>query len=113
MCRFFRISRAADYAWGHKLDQNDVDQERMHWVDEAHWASHRRYGYRRIKLWLLRERGVNLNHKAILRLMRKLGIRSIARRPQPYRRLGEEKTSNVIPMCLTEILPPHARTRNG
>jgi len=87
MCRFFRISRAAYYGWVQHMEQDDPDQERLEWVHEAYRASHRRYGYRRIKLWLMRRRQVNLNHKTILRLMRKLGVRSIARRPRPYHRL--------------------------
>lgn len=80
MCAFFGMSRAAYYAWLKRQQQDDPDQERMGWIQEAYQASHRTYGYRRIHLWLDQERGRVLNHKAILRIMQKMGIRSIARR---------------------------------
>lgn len=89
MCRFFGVSRAAYYAWVRKQCQADPDDSRMCLVQEAYFASRQTYGYRRIRIWLQRERGVCLNHKTVLRLMRKLGIRSIARRRRVYwRRTG-------------------------
>ena len=57
----------------------------MNLVEEAYLASRRTYGYRRITIWITQHKGVTLNHKAVLRLMNKLGIRSVARRPNPYR----------------------------
>ena len=42
----------------------------------------RRYGYRRIVLWLRQKRAMIINHKAVLRLMNRLGIHSIARQTQ-------------------------------
>jgi putative transposase len=84
MCLFFGVSRAAYYAWVRQLTHADRDGERLDWVREAFGASHQTYGYRRIRLWLHRHRNVWLNHKTVLRLMRKLGIRSIARRRKAY-----------------------------
>jgi len=84
MCLFFGVSRAAYYAWVRQLTHADRDDERLDWVREAFGTSHQTYGYRRIRLWLQRHRNVWLNHKTVLRLMRKLGIRSIARRRKTY-----------------------------
>jgi putative transposase len=84
MCIFFGVSRAAYYAWVRQLTQVDRDRDRLDWVQEAFVASHQTYGYRRIRIWLQGHRKVYLNHKTVLRLMRKLGIRSIARRRKAY-----------------------------
>lgn len=100
LCAYFRVSRAAYYAWRGRVDQTDKDQERMRWVQEAYQASHRTYGYRRIKLWLVQKRGLNLNHKAVLRLMNKLGIRSIARRRRPYPKLEQLDSFHRYPNLL-------------
>lgn len=54
-------------------------------VLEAYDRSRRTYGYRRIQIWIEREYGINLNHKSVLRLMRKLNIRSVARQRNPYK----------------------------
>lgn len=80
MCRFFGISRAAYYAWVKGLDQPNPDQSRMELVQEAYRQSRRTYGYRRIALWLRKHKGIAINHKAVLRLMNKLNIHSVARK---------------------------------
>ena len=85
MCKFFGVSRAAYYEWVRQLDQPDPDGERVKLVQEAYEKSHRAYGYRRITWWLKRQRGLYLNHKAVLRLMNKLNIRSVARKRKVYR----------------------------
>lgn len=85
MCEFFGVSRAAYYAWVKALDRPDPDKERMSWVQEAYEISHCTYGYRRIGLWLDRQKGVCINHKTILRLMNKLNIRSVARKRKVFR----------------------------
>lgn len=89
MCSFFGISRAAYYTWVKRQDQPDPDIGRMKLVEEAYLASKKTYGYRRIHLWIKQYKGITINHKTVLRLMRKLGIRSIARRRRPHP-TGEE-----------------------
>lgn len=42
------------------------------------------YGCRRIRRWLQRKKGLSVNLKAILRIMRKLGLQSVIRRRRPY-----------------------------
>lgn len=78
------------------MAQPDPDEPRLQLVQEAHVASHRTYGYRRIQIWLERKRGIHLNHKAVLRLMQKRGLRSIARRRRPWR-LGVAETEHRYP----------------
>ena len=100
MCAFFGISRAAYYAWVKRLDQPDPDAERMEQIQEAYEKSHCTYGYRRITLWLQKQKGVCLNHKAVLRLtlapgasagVNKLNLRSVARQRKIFRRAGKAK----------------------
>lgn len=87
MCEFLGVSRAAYYAWVKCLEQPDPDQERMEQVQEAYVKSHRTYGYRRIALWLHKQKGVRMNHKTVLRLMNKLNIRSVARKRKVFRKM--------------------------
>jgi len=70
------------------VDEPDNDQERMRLVSEAYEQSRKTYGYRRIGIWIRREYGLEINHKAVLRLMRKLNIRSIARKRNPYKQIN-------------------------
>lgn len=80
MCNFFGVSRAAYYAWRNRLDQPDPGQERKELIREAYEASHHTYGYRRITSWVAKQKGVCINHKATLRLMRLMGLQSEIRR---------------------------------
>jgi len=68
-----------------RKDRPDPDWEKKQLVLEAYEKSRKTYGYRRIQIWIEREHGVKINHKAVLRLMRKLNIRSVARKRNPYR----------------------------
>ena len=69
------------------MDRPDPNQDRMQLVSEAYERSRKTYGYRRIQIWIEREYGIKINHKAVLRLMRKLHIRSLARKRNPYRQI--------------------------
>ena len=68
------------------MDEVDKDRDRMKLVLEAYEKSRKTYGYRRIQIWIEREHGIKINHKAVLRLMQKLQIHSIARKRNPYRK---------------------------
>ncbi len=92
MCAFFGISRAAYYAWRRRMDRPDPDQERLKAVLDAYETSKRTYGYRRIEIWLRQKRGLVINHKAVLRLMNRLGIHSVARRRKLYRKMSQLAT---------------------
>jgi transposase InsO family protein len=85
MCTFLGVSRAAYYVWVKRLERADADGERLEQVQEAYERSHCTYGYRRIVLWLYKHKGVCINHKAVLRLMHKLNIRSVARKRKAFK----------------------------
>jgi len=90
MCAFFGISRAAYYAWRQGMDKPDRDAERKKLIEEAYMASKKTYGYRRIGLWLRQKRSTIINHKAVLRLMNHLGIRSVARQRKIFTKTSLE-----------------------
>jgi len=72
----------------------------MELVEEAFMASRRIYGYRRIQIWIAQHKGVIINHKAVLRLMNKLGIRSQARKRNPFRLSMENRRIHHYPHLL-------------
>ncbi len=69
LCRFFNISRAAYDEWVKRANKPDKDTERVELVREAYEKSRKTYGYRRITLGIQQNKGIAINHKAILRLM--------------------------------------------
>jgi transposase InsO family protein len=109
MCAFFGISRAAYYAWRKRIDRPDPDAQRKELIAEAYTTSKKRYGYRRIGLWLREKRAMIINHKAVLRLMNQLGIHSIARKRKPYLKTSQPETyhhyENVLNREFTATQP--------
>ena len=89
MCVFFGVSRAAYYTWVKEMDQPDPDTERKQLIQEAYEKSHKSYGYRRITLWLRKHKGICINHKAVLRLMSRMNIHSVARKRKIYKKVTE------------------------
>ena len=85
MCAFFGVSRAAYYAWVKRSAGPDPEAGRKELIQKAYQASHRTYGYRRVTWWIAQKWGVTINHKAVLRLMNQLGIRSVARKRRIYK----------------------------
>ena len=100
MCNFFGISRAAYYAWRKRTTRPDRDLPCMKLVEEAYLASRRTYGYRRIQIWIAQHKSVTINHKAVLRLMNKLGIRSQARKRYPFRVPKSKQRTHRYPHLL-------------
>jgi putative transposase len=89
MCEFFRISRAAYYAWRKRIDQGDKDTMRMKLIKDVWEKSHRTYGYRRVTIWIQQNTNTRINHKAVLRLMNKMNIRSVARKRKVFKKLNQ------------------------
>ena len=83
MSEYLGVSRSGYYAWVDRLGQTDRDSAAMEMVVAAYQHSHRTYGYRRVTDWLQRRPETYLNHKRVLRLMRKLGIRMAWGEHQP------------------------------
>lgn len=109
MCSFFGISRAAYYAWRKQIHGSEREVEREQLIRMAYLLSKKTYGYRRIGLWLRQNLGVVINHKAVSRLMNRLGIHSIARQRKPFRKLSQLETyhlyQNVLNRDFTAMGP--------
>jgi len=109
MCKFFGVSRAAYYAWVKHMDWPDRNAQRKQLIQEAYEKSRQTYGYRRIGLWIRRHTGQSINHKAVLRLMNSLHIRSVARKRRIFKRMTEldiyHRYENVLQREFTASQP--------
>lgn len=74
LCRLLEVSRSGYYKWLHRLDRPDKDAVIADLISQCQGRTRKTYGYRRVKIWLLRETGLVMNHKAVLRVMRKYGL---------------------------------------
>ncbi len=84
MCIFFGVSRSGYYAWTKKADKEDPDKQIGELIRECQKKTRQTYGYRRVQIWLLREFGLVINHKAVLRVMNKYNLLSKSRRKRKW-----------------------------
>lgn len=84
MCGLFEVSRSGYYAWRKRQGQENKEQWLIDRIVECQQRCKQTYGIRRVRLWIQRQTGRNVNVKAILRIMRKLDLLSQVRRRRPY-----------------------------
>jgi len=92
MCEFFGVSRSGYYKWRKRKHSIDNDSVIGELIQQCQKQTKQTYGYRRVKIWLLRETGIIINHKAVLRIMHKFNLLAEIRRPKPlYQRQAQFK----------------------
>lgn len=69
-----------------------------------------KYGWRTVKMRLQRERGIVMNHKKIIRIMKKYGLVTKIRRKNPYKAIMkktvEHRTfTNTLDRAFTQTIP--------
>ena len=84
MCKFFEVSRSGYYDWLKRVEQPDKDETVAKLIMDCQKKTNYTYGYRRVQIWLQRETALNVNHKAVLRIMNKYGLLSQIRRRRKY-----------------------------
>ena len=84
MCIFFGVSRSGYYSWTKRVDKDDPDKQAGELIRQCQQKTRQTYGYRRVQIWLLREFGIVMNHKAVLRLMNKYNLLSKSRRKRKW-----------------------------
>lgn len=84
MCRVFEVSRSGYYAWRERAGKENKDAWLEALIIECQRLSKQTYGVRRVRRWLKRVHHVEVNRKAVLRIMRKLDLLAQVRRRRPY-----------------------------
>ena len=76
MCQLAGVSRASYYRHLVEVAPDEAEMEIQAAIQEVVVANHRRYGYRRVTMELHR-RGMQVNHKRVLRIMREDSLLAI------------------------------------
>ena len=84
MCKFFSVSRSGYYDYIKRSKCNSRDQWLVDMIVECRKKCSKTYGYRRVQIWIERNKGIKINHKAILRVMNKYNLLSDIRRAKKY-----------------------------
>lgn len=107
MCSVFGVSRSGYYAWRKRQGEAPKDQWLVDLIIECQQLCKQTYGIRRVRLWLQKRKGKNVNLKAILRIMRKLDLLAQIRRRRPYTRYRQavHKYPDLLQRAFMQPLP--------
>lgn len=107
MCEVFEASRSGYYAWRKRQGREAKDQWLVDLIAQCQQICKQTYGIRRVRRWIQRQTGKTVNVKAILRIMRKLGLLSVVRRRRPYTRYQQavHKYPNLLNRCFDQVMP--------
>lgn len=96
MCKYFGVSKSGYYKY--LRSNNTKDDELLASIQEIQAKCKFRYGYRRVQIALRKKYGQEINHKRILRIMRKYNLLSKIRRKYIYIQASEvmHKYENLL-----------------
>lgn len=107
LCHLLEVSRSGYYKWLKTKDSPDRDAHIAVLIRQCHQKTYRTYGYRRMKTWLFREAGVTINHKAVLRIMRKYDLLAYRKRKRftVYKSMSFHRYDNLLNRDFTASRP--------
>jgi putative transposase len=101
ICKVLGVSRSGYYRYISRKTKPHKDTGLEEKIRDIYRLRNRTYGYRRIQAELGRLFGIRVNHKRVLRIMQKLGLRAVIRRKRrfqnPYRTpMGVRIAENLL-----------------
>lgn len=96
MCDIAKVSRSGYYQWLKCADKTDKDYNDYLLIKEIFDSGKSKYGWRTIKMKLKREKKINMNHKKIIRIMKKYNLITRIRRKNPYKAIMKKTAEHRI-----------------
>lgn len=85
LCDIAYVSRSGYYKWLRHADEQEKDYDDYLLIKEIFDLGKRKYGFRTIQMRLLADKNVVMNHKKILRIMKKYYLVTRIRKINPYK----------------------------
>lgn len=100
LCRTANVSRSGYYAWLEKVEQHAIREEQDYedyLLLKSIYDAHRgKVGYRTFYMALAELLETPMNHKKILRLMRKFNLSAKIRRANPYKKIAKATQEHAV-----------------
>ena len=110
MCRIAGASKSGYYQWLKHADQIPKDYEDYRLVKEIFEGGKSKYGWRQIRMNLERKKKIKMNHKKIIRIMKKYNLVAKVRKRNLYKTImkktAEHRTfANQLDRTFTQTIP--------
>lgn len=110
LCSIAKVSKSGYYRWLGQTDEPDKDYGDYLLIKEIFDKGKAKYGWRQVKMGLKREKQISMNHKKIIRIMKKYNLVAKIRRRNPYKAImkktAEHRTfPNQLDRVFTQTIP--------
>lgn len=110
LCSIARVSRSGYYQWLTHANTTDKDYDDYLLVKEIFDKGKAKYGWRQVNMGLQREKKVTMNHKKIIRIMKKYNLVAKIRRKNPYKAIMKKTAAhrtfpNRLDRAFTQTIP--------
>lgn len=96
LCQIAKVSRSGYYQWLKQQNGTDKDYDDYLLIKEVFGEGKQKYGWRQVKMQLERQKKVVMNHKKIIRIMKKYGLVVKIRRKNPYKAIMKKTQEHRI-----------------
>lgn len=106
------MSKSGYYKWLSTADEPDKDYGDHLIIKKIFDTGRHRYGFRTICMKLTQDKGVTMNHKKVIRIMRKYNMVTTIRRRNPYKQMAQKTKEhrtceNKLNRVFTQETPFH------
>ena len=110
LCKITKVSKSGYYQWLEHADQTPKDYADYLLVKEIFEDGKCKYGWRQVQMHLKRRKKVTMNHKKIIRIMKKYNLVAKIRQRNPYKAImkktAEHRTfKNKLDRQFTQTIP--------
>ncbi len=110
LCGIAKASKSGYYQWLKYADQTPKDYDDYLLVKEIFEDGKSKYGWRQVRMHLERKKKAVMNHKKIIRIMRKYNLAAKIRRRNPYKAIMEKTAEhrtfeNKLDRNFNQIIP--------
>lgn len=110
LCNIAKVSKSGYYQWLKNEDKIPRDYDDYLLIKEIFEAGKSKYGWRQIRMNLERKKKIIMNHKKIIRIMKKYNLVTRIRRKNPYKALlkktaGHRTFGNQLNRQFNQTIP--------
>jgi putative transposase len=96
LCNITHVSRSGYYKWLKSADEADSDYDDYQLIKEVFDDGKGKFGFRTIQMNLSTEKKIVMNHKKIIRIMKKYNLITKIRRTNPYKMIMKKTREHRI-----------------
>ena len=96
LCEIAKVSRSGYYRWLKHADEKEKDYDDYLLIKDIFLGGKSKYGFRTIQMKLFSKYGIVMNHKKIIRIMKKYNLFTQIRKINPYKMIMKKTMEHRV-----------------